>query len=100
VDDRLEAAGGRPAAGLLVDGLPGREVLGKIPPGRAAADDPSEGIEDVAEAVLTLAGVLGQEAEVGQDELPFGVGDVAGVRLVGDHALNYVPPWTKVHNTL
>ena len=47
-----------------------------------------------------LAGVLWQEAEVGEDELPFGVGDVAGVGLVSDHTLNYVPDWTTVHNTL
>ena len=100
VDDGLEAAGGEPAAGLLVDRRPGREVLGDVTPLGAGADDPAEGVEDVAEAVLALAGVLGEQAEVGQDELPLGVGDVAGVGLVSDHTLNYVADWTKVHNTL
>ena len=50
--------------------------------------------------LCALAGVLGQQAEVGHDELPLGVGDVAGVGLVSDHTLNYVADWTKVHNTL
>ena len=92
VDDGLEAAGGEPAAGLLVDRLPGGEVLGQVAPGGAAADEPAEGVEDVAEVVDALAGVLGEQAEVGDDELPFGVGDVAGVGLVSDHTLNYVAP--------
>ena len=73
VDDGLEAAGGEPAAGLLVDRLPGGEVLGQVAPGGAAADEPSQGVEDVAEVVDALAGVLGEQAEVGDDELPFGV---------------------------
>jgi hypothetical protein len=47
-----------------------------------------------------LAGVLGQQAEVGEDELPFRVGDVAGVGLVRDHTLSYVSNWIKVHNRL
>jgi hypothetical protein len=100
MNDGLEAAGGQPAAGLLVDHLPRREVLGHIPPRRASADDSQEGIEDVPEAVLALAGVLGQEAEIGDDESPFGVGDIAGIGLVSDHTLNYVVYYTKVHNTL
>ena len=100
VDDRLEAAGGEPAAGLLVDHLPGGEVLGQVAPRGAGADEPAQGVEDVAEVVDPLAGVLGQEAEIGDDELPFGVGDVAGVGLVSDHTLNYAGNWTKVHNTL
>ena len=100
VDDRLEAPGGEPPAGLLIDHLPGREVLRQVPPGGAAADQPPGGVEDVSEVVDALAGVLGQEAEVGDDELPFRVRDVAGVRFVSDHTLNYVAHCTKVHNTL
>jgi hypothetical protein len=56
--------------------IPGREVLGEVTPLGSGADDPAEGVEDVAEAVLALAGILGQEAEIEQDELP--LGDVAG----------------------
>jgi hypothetical protein len=50
--------------------------------------------------VIALAGVLGEQAEVGKDELPLGIGNVARVGLVSDHTLNYADDWTKVHNTL
>ena len=85
---------------LLVDHLPGREVLGKLAPGRATSEDPPQAIEDIPEVTDALADVLGQEAEVGRDELPFGVGDVAGIGLMSDHTLNEVAYCTKVHNTL
>src|SRR5271165_937025 len=100
VDHGLEAAGGQPAATLLVDHLPGREVLGQVAPRRAGANDPPQAVEDVAEVIDPLAGVLGQEAEIGDDEFPFGVGDIAGIGLVSDHTLFYAGDWTKVHNTL
>jgi hypothetical protein len=47
-----------------------------------------------------LAGVLGKQVEVRDDELPLGIRDVAGVRLVSDHALKYVANWTRVHYAL
>jgi hypothetical protein len=47
-----------------------------------------------------LSGVFGQQAKVGKDELPFRVGDVTGVALVGGHTLNYVANRNKVHNML
>jgi hypothetical protein len=50
--------------------------------------------------VDALAGVLWQQAEVGPDELAFGVGDITGVGLVSEHTINYVENWTKVYNTL
>jgi hypothetical protein len=59
-----------------------------------------EAERDVTEVMLALTGVLGQEAGTGQNELPLGSGDVAGVGLVSDHALNYVVGRTKVHNML
>src|SRR5437763_1405532 len=70
VDDGLEAAGGQPPAGLLVDRLPGGEIRRQIAPGGAAADQPPGGVEEVAQVVDALPGVLGQEAEVRDDELP------------------------------
>jgi hypothetical protein len=84
----------------LIDHFPRREVVGEVAPRGAATDEPSCGVEDVAKVVDTLAGILGEQAEVGDDELPFSVRDVAGVRFVSDHTLNYVAYCTKVHNTL
>ena len=79
VDDGLEAAGGHPAAALLVDHLPGGEVLGQVAPRRAGADDPPEAIEHIAEVVDALAGVLRKQAEIGDHEGPFGIRNIAGV---------------------
>jgi hypothetical protein len=39
--------------------------------------------------VDALAGILGEQTEGGDNELPFSVRDVAGVGLVGDHDLKY-----------
>lgn len=84
----------------MIDGRPGWEILGDVTPLGPGADDPAEGIEDIAKTMLALAGVLWEQAEVGQDEFARGVGDVAGIRSVHDHALNYGADWTKVHITL
>ena len=35
----------------MVDGLPGREVVGKQAPGAAAADDVEDGVEDLAQGM-------------------------------------------------
>ena len=92
VDDRLEASGGEPAPGLLVDHLPGREVLGEVAPRGSGPHRPAQGVEDVAEVMDPLAGILRQQTEIGQDEFPIGVGDVAGVGSGSDHALDSVVP--------
>jgi hypothetical protein len=70
VDDGLEASGAQPAAALLIDRLPRREVLGQVAPLGAGANDPPQGVEDVAEVVDPLAGVLREGAEIRGDELP------------------------------
>ena len=74
VDHRLEVAGIQPRSGLLVDLRLRREILGDVAPLGPGADEPAGAVEDVAKVMLTLASVLGQQAEVGQDELPFGDG--------------------------
>jgi hypothetical protein len=76
-------------ASLLVDRFPGGKVLGQIAPRGTATDQPAGGVEDVAEVVDALACVLGEQAEVRDDELPLGVGDITGVELVCDHILYY-----------
>ena len=81
VDDGPGAAGGDPAAGLVVDGVPGGQVVGGRPPGGPGADQPSQGVEDLAEALVALRGVLGDRRQVGRDEGPLGVADVGVARL-------------------
>src|SRR5215208_2693129 len=40
-----------PGAEVMVDGLPGWEVVGQQPPGAAAADDVEDGVKDLAGGV-------------------------------------------------
>ena len=75
--------------------------MGDQPPGGAGTDHPADGIENLAEVMATLAGVFGQQGQVGGDEGPLVVADIGVVGLAWDrHTLNYVPATTKVRNTL
>jgi hypothetical protein len=61
----------------MVDGLPGREVVGQQPPGTAAANDVEDGIQDLASGVhLGTSGGF-RCAQVGFEAAPFGIGEVA-----------------------
>jgi len=60
----------------MVDGLPGREVVGQQPPGATAANDLEDGIQDLASGVhLGTSGGF-RCAQVGFEAAPFGVGEV------------------------
>src|SRR5690554_1438653 len=54
VHDRLEAAGRKPTLGLLIDGLPGRQVMRQQPPGCTRPYQPAQTIEDLTQIVLAL----------------------------------------------
>ncbi len=51
-----------PDAEVVVDGLPGREVVGKQASGAAAAHDVKDGVEDFSRSVCILGrpGALGE----------------------------------------
>ena len=83
VGHRLEDAGGQPAPGLLVDGLPRREVGRQQPPGRAGAHDPAQGVEDLAQVVTPLRGVFPHQRQVGGHEGPFVITHVGRIGLAG-----------------
>ncbi len=87
--DGFEATGLDPALHLIVDGMPGRQVVRDHAPGRARVHDPAQGIEHLTQEVGALAGVFGQEREIGGHEGPFLVADVAGIGLANTiHARN------------
>src|SRR5215210_4824577 len=70
VDHLLEDARFYPPLRLLVDRLPRRQVVGHVAPGRPGPHDPPQPVEDLAQVVLALRGVLPNEREVGSDKLP------------------------------
>ncbi len=86
VDHRFEDPGVEPPWGLLVDGRPRREAVWHHAPGRASAYDPAQGVEDLAQLVGALRGVLSNERQVGGEEGPLLVRNVGRVRLPVRHA--------------
>ena len=85
MDHRLEDSGVDPALGLLVDGLPRREVVWHHAPRGSGSHYPAQGIEDLAQVVDALRGVFAEQREVGGDERPLFVAHVGRVRLSVRH---------------
>src|SRR3954447_11370796 len=83
VGQGLEHTSGQPTLRLLVDCRPGRQVIGHGPPRNAVPDDVAQAIEQLAERIPALTGILTQQDQVWRDERPFFIGDVRGVRLPG-----------------
>lgn len=81
VGQRIEAAGCQPALSLLVDGLPGRKVVGHQAPRRARLHHVAQAVEHRAQAMLALPGVLAQQRQVMGDQRPILIGAVERVGL-------------------
>jgi hypothetical protein len=85
VDHALEHPRPEPAARLLVDDLPRGQVVGQHAPGRARADHIAKRVEHLAQIVPALAGIEGQQREIGRHERPLLVPHIGPVRLAGSH---------------
>ena len=94
-----EAFGFNPAHALLVDGVPGRQVMGDEPPGCACAYHPAQGVEDFTKRMLALGGILGHQGEVQGDKGPLVIRHVAGISLAAG-MLAHATSLPKVHNRL
>jgi hypothetical protein len=69
----------------VVDGLPGREVVGKEAPSAAAAHDVEESVEDLAQGVHPRASGSSGGGKMGLYAGPLGVGEI-GLVCSSDHA--------------
>jgi hypothetical protein len=54
--------------------------MGQHAPRSASADNPAQGIEDLAQGIVALRGLLVHQNQVGRDKRPFIIGDIGGVR--------------------
>ena len=70
---------------MLVDGFPRRQVVGHVAPRRAGAYDPPQPVEDLAQIVVALRGVLSDEREVWGHERPLFIRNVTGVWFSSSH---------------
>ena len=61
-----EQAVAGPLAGMMIDGLPGREVFGQEPPLRAGLDQIEDGIDDLAQGGAWPAAFFGGGQEAAQ----------------------------------
>src|SRR5829696_4025637 len=86
VDHLLEYSRFEPPLRLLVDRLPGGQVVGHVSPRGAGAYNPPQPVEDLAQVVVALGSVFSDEREVRGDEVPLFVGNVAWVRFSCSHA--------------
>jgi hypothetical protein len=79
--ERLEAAGGDPALGLLIHDFPRGKVVRQVPPRRPRAHQPAQRVVHGAQRILALRRVFSAQGQVRRDEGPLLVGDRARVRL-------------------
>ena len=70
MDHLLEDTRFEPPLRLLVDRLPRRQVVGHVAPRGAGPHDPPQPVEDLAQFVLALRGVLSDECQVGGNKCP------------------------------
>lgn len=80
MDQRLEAFGRHPAAQLLVDHWPRRQIVRQHTPVHAGLHQVAQPVEDLAQSMLPLADVFEQLRKVGRDAGPFLVADIRSGR--------------------
>jgi len=100
MDYGLKNASRDPALGLLIDGLPRREVVRQHPPGRSTPHDPPEPVKDLAQFVGALRNIFSEKCQIRGDKSPLLVGNIAWIRFAGFHARMQPPSSAEVHNTL
>jgi hypothetical protein len=66
---------------LLINRGPRRKIMRQKSPLTARPDDIPYCIKKVAQRIFTLRSILAHQAQVREKELPFGIRDVAWIRL-------------------
>jgi hypothetical protein len=68
---RLEASGLDPAPGLLIDNLPGRQIMRHHPPLSSHFNQVAKGVEGFPQWIHSLRCLLTHQSEITHAELPF-----------------------------
>jgi hypothetical protein len=97
---RLEGAGRQPALRLLINDVPGRQIMRHHAPSRSRAHHPAQAVIHFSQAILSLSGILGQQRQIRRDESPFVVAHITWVGISRVHAtiLAWLP--TRIPNRL
>src|SRR5262249_3479428 len=99
MDEGFETPRGHPSLGLLIHRFPRWEVDWQHPPRRSSAHDAAQRVEDLAQLMSPLGCGLRQQAQIGRDEGPFLITDIARIGT-SVHAPYFTRLATSVHNTL
>ena len=83
VDHRFKHTCLQPALGLLVDPIPGWQIVGHHAPGYATPHDIAQAIEDFAQGMIALWRFFRHQCQVGGDKCPFFVTYVTVVGFSG-----------------
>lgn len=76
---RFKTTRAHPAAGLLIHGVPRRQIVRHQPPRTARARQPAQAIEEFAQRVLALWRVFLHQRQAGNADEPFFLTHVAGI---------------------
>src|SRR5262249_58181384 len=79
--DLTEDARLKPTARLLIDGRPSGKIVRQVPPLAACPHHVTQSVEQVTQRILALRRILAHQTQVREQELPFRVSDVTGIRL-------------------
>jgi hypothetical protein len=80
-----------PAPKILIDDLPGWEIMGQQAPGTTPTQDIEDGVQDFPFGILLGSAPRLGCGHIGCDQRPFLVSKVGGVRFSGCHASNGNP---------
>ena len=69
----------QPALGLLLHGLPWRQIVGHHPPRTARTDEPAQPVVEFAQGMFALRSVLLHQGQVGSAKAPLFVAYIAGI---------------------
>jgi hypothetical protein len=75
----FEHARFQPPLGVLIDHLPGRQIIRHHPPGGASSDHAAQVVERFAQGIDPLRGFLGHQRQIRGNECPLFVSDIARI---------------------
>ena len=79
VDQRFKDFGFEPAARLLINDIPGWQIMRQPAPLCPSPHDPAQAIKDFAQGIIALGRLFTHQRQVRSDERPFFVAHIAGI---------------------
>src|SRR5258705_6675152 len=75
----FKATGPQPTLGLLLDGCPGRQIIGYHSPRAARANEPAQAVENLAQRMFALGRFFFHQRQVRSAKRPLFVADITRI---------------------